>query len=278
MKTIELTAYVADDQQEFWIAELADYDFDTFVQEDDHVKAYGPAASWDDTKRESLQAWLIGQGIETPLEERLFEPADWNRQWEEALQPIAVGPFLIRPTWTETPAAYTQHTLIQIDPKMSFGTGYHESTRLVLRFLPETVKAGDTVLDAGSGTGVLAIATIKLGATAALAFDIDEWAQENAVENFVLNDVADHITFRAGGIEVIPETGFDLVLANINRNVLEAYLSDFANKVRPQGHVILAGLLQTDRSRMLALAEPFGLHLANEATEGEWWSVVLHKA
>jgi len=225
-----------------------------------------------------LQGWLTSQGIDEPLAERLFEPQDWNQQWEDALQPIAVGPFLIRPTWTETPPPYANHTLIQIDPKMSFGTGYHESTRLVLRFLPDLVQAGDTVLDAGSGTGVLAIATIKLGATSALAFDIDAWAQENAVENFVLNDVVDQITFREGGLDVIPESGFDLVLANINRHVLEAYLADFAGKVCPSGHVILAGLLQTDRARMLAQAEPLGLHLANEATEGEWWSVVLRKA
>lgn len=277
MHTIELTAYLTEDLHEFWIAELAELDFDTFVPADDCVKAYGPASSWDATKREILQAWLLDRGIDTPLQERLFEPKDWNQQWENAIQPIAVGSFLIRPTWTETPAAYADHTLIQIDPKMSFGTGYHESTRLVLRFLPRVIQTGDVILDAGSGTGVLAIAAIKLGAASALAFDIDEWAQDNAVENFELNAVQDKISFREGGLEVISEDNFDVILANINRHVLETYLPAFTQKVKQKGHIILAGLLQTDRARMLTQAEPLGLTLVQEATEGEWWSVVLQR-
>jgi len=165
---------------------------------------------------------------------------------------------------------------------MSFGTGYHESTRLVLRFLPGLVggdaSSGERVLDAGTGTGVLAIAALKLGAASAIGFDIDPWAQTNATENALLNGVADRFEVREGSLDAVPETGFDLVLANINRNALLGLMPTFAAKLAPEGRLVLAGLLRTDRDVMLAAVRAAGLAVYDEATENEWWSLIATRA
>lgn len=275
MNTIELKVYVEGDWQEFLIAELGDLDFDVFQQEDAFVNAYISAPRWDDVKREHVENWLRSHGLAVPVEECVIPRRNWNERWEEAIKPIAVGPFLIKPTWAEVPAEHADKSVLEIDPKMSFGTGYHESTRLILRSLPNLVQGGEHVLDAGTGTGILSIAAIKLGAEWAVAFDIDPWAQQNAVENFYLNDVDGQVAFRTGDIERVPETGFDLILANINRSVLVDLLASFADKIKPEGRVVLAGLLKEDRPMMLKVAEVRGFSMVEEATEGPWWSVVL---
>jgi ribosomal protein L11 methyltransferase len=272
--TIELTLYLDESLQEYAVAELSDLDFDTFLQEEGCLKAYVPASQWDGVKREHVERWMAANAPDADLEERVVEPENWNRKWEETIQPIAVGPFLVKPTWAGVPPGDADKILLEIDPKMSFGTGYHESTRLALRFLPETVRAGDVVLDVGTGTGILAIAAVKLGAGSAIAFDIDEWAQENAVENLYLNEVENRITFREGGLEVVPEAGFDLILANIQLNVLLGMAPDFAEKLRPGGRLVLAGLLREQRERMLEGVAAYGFELVREDTEGAWWAGV----
>ena len=275
MDTVELTVYVREDWQDFLIAELGDLDFDAFRQDDVAVRAYIAAARWSDVKREHVENWLRSHGLAVPLEESVIQSQNWNERWEETIAPQAIGPFLVKPTWADVPAAHRDKVLLEIDPKMSFGTGYHASTRLALRFLPDLVRQGDYVLDAGAGTGILAIAAVKLGAAWAVAFDHDPWSQQNAIENIYLNRVAKQIAFRQGAIDDVLEDGFDLILANINRTVLLELLPVFAQKLKPRGHVILAGLLTTDRACMLDAAAAFGFAAVNEASEGEWWSVVL---
>ena len=230
MDTVELTVYVHDVWQDFLIAELSDLDFGVFQQEEDNVKAYIDADQWTAAKRKHVEQWMEAHSLAGVVAERVIPSQNWNARWEESIQPLAIGPFLIKPTWAEMPAAHQDKILVEIDPKMSFGTGYHASTRLVLRFLPSLVKEGDVLLDAGSGTGILAIAAIKLGAAQAIAFDHDPWSQRNAQENLALNKVDDQVTFREGTIETVPEVGFDLILANINRNVLLDLLPVFARK------------------------------------------------
>ncbi len=278
MDTIELCFYLPDDWHELLIAELSDLDFDAFLQEDGALKAYTPAARWDGPKREAVALWLHARGLDAGFEENVVEATNWNRQWEETIQPMPVGRFLIRPTWALTPPEYADRLLLEIDPKMSFGTGYHPSTRLALGFLERLVAPGMRVLDAGAGTGILGIAALKLGAASAVGFDIDPWAQENAVENMYLNHVEDRFEMRAGALETVEEEGFDLILANINRNVLLAYLPAFARKLAAGGAVVLAGLLTSDRAQMLEAARRAGLGLADEADEGDWWSCVLRPA
>lgn len=275
MKTVELVLSVPDRYHEFLIAELSDLDFDSFVEDDDRVTAYAPASRWNQVRREAVERWLRGHGLPDQFDERIVADENWNARWEETIQPLAVGRFLIRPTWSATPPEHADKVLLEIDPKMSFGTGYHESTRLALGFIPGLVRGGERVLDAGTGTGVLAIAALKLGAASALGFDIDPWAQTNATENALLNGVADCFEIREGSLDLVTETDFDLVFANINRNVLLELTPVFAERLARDGRLVLAGLLKSDRETMLAVTERAGLAVEAEATEGEWWGVVL---
>ena len=275
MDTVELKVYVREEWQDFLIAELGDLDFVAFRQDAAAVKAYIAARRWNEVKREHVEQWLRSHGLAVPVEESVIQSQNWNERWEETIQPLPIGPFLVKPTWADVPEEQAGRILLEIDPKMSFGTGYHASTRLMLRFLPAFVRRGNSVLDAGTGTGILAIAAIKLGAESAIAFDHDPWAQQNAVENIYLNKVDGRVAFREGTIEVVPEAGFDLVLANINRNVLLDLLPAFAQKVKPGGHIILAGLLTADRDCILSAAAVHRLAAVKEASEDEWWAVVF---
>jgi ribosomal protein L11 methyltransferase len=168
--------------------------------------------------------------------------------------------------------------VLAIDPKMSFGTGYHESTRLILRFLPDLINGGERVLDAGTGTGILSIAAVRLGAGPVIAFDISAWAEENARENIALNDAAARITVRQGTIqEAVSESNFDIILANIERDPLISLLPTFADKLGSGGRIALAGLTEDDEPAMRAAIAEHGFSIEREARENEWWSVVLQR-
>jgi len=273
--TVALTIHIPDALQEFLIAELADLDFETFEQHDRFMVAYIPATRWNDVAREGVERWMARHGLTTPITEEVIADQNWNRKWEETVRPVVVEPFLIRPTWHETPPEHADLILLEIDPKMSFGTGYHESTRLLLRLLPDFVNSGCFVLDAGTGTGILAVAAIKLGASSAIAFDVDPWSQDNAVENFYLNGVADRVEMRSGAIESVDEKEFDVILANINYNVIAGLLPNFAEKLAEDGSLLVSGILSRDRDRLLKAAEQRGLGLRSEREENEWWSGVF---
>jgi ribosomal protein L11 methyltransferase len=275
--TVALTVALPDNFHELLIAELADLGFDAFEREDGAVVAYGPLAAWTGVAREAVEEWLRARGLPEQIEERTMLAVNWNARWEATIRPIPVGRFLIAPTWAEVPEAHADKLLLRIDPKMSFGTGYHESTRLALRFLPALVRGGERVLDAGTGTGILAIAALRLGAAHAVGFDVDPWSAENAAENAALNGIADRFEVREGGIEVVPKTGFDLVLANIHLDVLREIVPLLAEKMTGEGHLVLAGLLTMQREPMLEAIEVAGLALYDEATEGEWWACICRR-
>ena len=275
MDTVELTIPASEPRHEVLIARLEEFGFSGFQTEADQLKAYIPADEWSDGKSQFVASWLQKQGVDGELSERVIEAKNWNEAWEQSVRPVRAGPFWIKPTWAEAPAEADPGDILAIDPKMSFGTGYHESTRLVLRLLPEHVDDGARVLDAGTGTGVLAIAAVRLGAQSVIAFDTDRWAEENATENVALNEVAGRVDVRRGTIDVVPETGFDCILANIERDVLIDLLPACAEKINPGGSIILSGLLDTDRSAILEAAAEQNLHPVDEARENEWWCVVL---
>lgn len=275
VSTVAVKISVPDAHQEILIAELADLDFESFEQHDRHLIAYIPSSRWNDVARETIGLWLAGHGLPTVVEEQVIADQNWNRKWEETIRAVAVPPFLIKPTWCEVPTKHRDLILLEIDPKMSFGTGYHESTRLILRMLPSVVDPGDDVMDAGTGTGILAIAAVKLGAASAIAFDIDPWSQENALENIYINKVENRIDIRRGSIELIDERGFDLVIANINLNVVAGLLPIFVEKLARDGAMIISGVLNRDRSRILQTAERYGVVLQEELTENRWWAGCL---
>ena len=276
MHTIELIIQIPESQHELIVAELDDMGGLGYVQENQVLKAYFDVNQWTPRKREVLADRLNVLNSNATWSESMIPEQDWNEPWEKSVKPVHAGPFLVRPSWFDGDKQDEIEEII-IDPKMSFGTGHHETTRLIMEKLPSYVRENDVVLDAGAGTAILAIAAIKLGASFALAFDIDHWALENGKENISLNKVSDQIELRNGSFNVVPEREFDLVLANINRNVLIQYADDLALKLSAQGHLLLSGVLLRDRGIMEDTFVRRNLILIDEAQEGEWWLGILRK-
>ncbi|MFU8860020.1 MAG: 50S ribosomal protein L11 methyltransferase [Cyclonatronaceae bacterium] len=274
---LELKIIMPEKYQEFLIAELNELDFEGFEQDDNFILAFIPASRLDDTAREHIERLISGFDGAWIESEIVHQPKNWNKEWEGTIKPMTVGNFYIKPTWSMVPVPEGR-IVLEIDPKMSFGTGYHETTRLMLRMLERTDCTDTTVLDAGTGSGILAIAALKMGAKSASGFDIDEWSYHNALENAYLNKVDDRLNVILGTISMIPDSeSFDIVMANINRNILLEISCLLAGKVKKNGYLLLSGLMTADRETILADTNYNRLHLVDELYEGEWISLKFQK-
>jgi ribosomal protein L11 methyltransferase len=206
-----------------------------------------------------------------------LQEENWNEIWEKSIEPIEVGEkFVIKPTWKSYDKK-SDRIVIQIDPKMSFGTGFHETTRLMLKAIEKYMKPGSKVLDVGTGTGILAIASIKLGAREAIGVDIDEWAYVNAIENAQLNDVKECFKIILGSIEDVVDRDFDFILANINRNAVVAMMSSFYDKLKDGGTLITSGYLDFEQGDIEENLRAFEFEIIDVFKEGEWIAVVSKK-
>ena len=271
MDTIELILAIPPSEHDRFLA-LLEKAATGFVQNDAELRAYVPADRWAAVDRKQLEARLAADGHPDALSARPLAAKNWNAVWEDTLSPVRAGPFLICPTSAEVPPDYTGATVLRIDPEMSFGTGHHATTRLALQLLAEALAPGDRVLDMGTGTGVLAIAACRTDATAALGVDTNPDAVRNARENVRKNDVAGCVTVQEGSVEVVPNTRYDLVAANITRRVLLDLLPDLVSHLADGGTLLLSGILQTHRDSVLDAADAHTLHLDAEATENGWWA------
>ncbi|PSQ87854.1 MAG: 50S ribosomal protein L11 methyltransferase [Bacteroidetes bacterium QS_3_64_15] len=271
MDTIELTLAIPPPEHDRFLAQLEEH-ATGFVQGDAALRAYVPADRWAAVNREQLEARLAADGYLDALSVRPLAAKNWNAVWEDTLSPARAGPFLICPTPTDIPPDHTDATVLRIDPEMSFGTGHHATTRLALQLLADVLTPSDRVLDVGTGTGVLAIAACRSGAAAALGVDTNPDAVRNARENAQKNDVADCVTVREGSVEGAPETGYDIVVANITRRVLLELLPDLLSHLTTDGTLLLSGVLQPQGDSVLDAKEGHSLHLDAEATEDGWWA------
>ena len=209
------------------------------------------------------------------VEENILEEKNWNKEWEESINIIEVSDnLIIRPSFREYNPKPGQ-LVITIDPKMSFGTGEHPTTKLMLNFIEKYVKPGMKVLDVGSGTGVLAIAAVKLGAGFAIAIDNDEWCLDNGKENSKLNSVSDKVETRLGIVHDIPEKKFDLILANIQKNVLLEISGELTKRISKNGILILSGLLESDEEDIKRQYQNSYLKMIDKNQLSEWISVVF---
>jgi len=211
------------------------------------------------------------------IEENIYENKNWNEEWEQSINIIEVSDkIVIKPTFRNYIAKPGQIVLI-IDPKMSFGTGEHQTTKLVLMLLERYISPGARVLDVGSGSGILAIASLKLGAQHATAIDIDDWCYNNAIENFKLNNVDDAIDVIQGEITDIKESDFDLILANIQKNILLDIAPEIYSRLKPGGIIILSGLLDYDEADIQTDFSALGLSFLETKTMDSWIAIVFQK-
>lgn len=207
--------------------------------------------------------------------EKVLENKNWNEEWEKSREVIIVSDrIVIKPSFKEYSSKPNQ-IVITIDPKMSFGTGEHQTTKMSLLFLEKYVKKEMRILDVGTGTAVLAIISAKLGASNIIAIDNDECCCENSIENCEVNSVQGKVDVRLCEIKDVSENNFNLVVANIQKDILLQIKNEICKRVMPNGIVILSGLLVTDRVQILHDYEELNFKLIDSSISEEWLSLVF---
>jgi len=229
--------------------------------------------------RERLADWLP-EGTPLEVEWRWQENQDWAAEWKRGLGPrLVTDRIVVKPTWTEWDATPGQ-VVIDVDPQMAFGTGEHATTRGCLRLLDGMVRPGDRALDVGSGSGILAIAAVRLGAGEAVAVEYDPDANLNARENFERNGVDSFVRLIEAMADdaLLEELGrFDLVLANILSGVIRPLLPAMRRALggSAEGRLIVSGILHSESPDVVRDAEAAGFRVERVDEEEEWWSALL---
>lgn len=261
---------------EILIAELGELGFESFVEEADCVLAYISKA---DFKEEELKEMQINQieELEISLEIVEIPKENWNKKWEDSFQPVEVDDFcVVRAPFHQLDKTF-EHEII-IEPKMSFGTGHHATTQLMLKALQDKSIKGKKVMDMGSGTGILAILAHQLGATEIHAVDIEEWAYENMQENFERNNCPE-VKAYLGGAELLSQIDqkFDLFLANINKNILLRDMPAYISHLKEGGKLILSGFFPLDAEEMKSALSAYPLEFINQTDLGDWCCLQLRR-
>lgn len=249
---------------------LAEVGFESFVPEEEGMSAYVPQPLYNEESIVTVVAEFPIEGFTITYESEFIEGEDWNAQWEKNyFQPIVLGEDCVIHSTFHTNVPKARYDIL-IDPKMAFGTGYHQTTCHMLRAILASDMTGKSVLDMGCGTALLAILARKHGATDVVAIDIDEFAYENAKENIVLNSTPD-IEVRLGGAEAIKESdSFDFVIANINRNILLMDMVNYVRCMHSGSQIFISGFYIDDMEVLKEEAARHGLRYLDYAENDRW--------
>jgi ribosomal protein L11 methyltransferase len=271
----ELTIQAPEESYEILVAELADLGYESFIEQENSLQAYILSENFDENAIKDLVNSYKEQ-FTIAYSSQNLQKTNWNKEWEKNYEPVEIANKVrIRAIFHEPKPEFQYEILIT--PKMSFGTGHHETTSLMIENQMLIEHQGKSVLDAGCGTGVLAIMAHFLGASAIEAFDIDEWAVENTQENIVLNDCGYISVFQGTMEQIASNKEYDIILANINRNILLADIPLYARNLCKDGFLLLSGFYEADAKDILAAAEKVGLHLFSQKTKNNWVSLVCQK-
>lgn len=265
MSHIAITIPAPAELKDILVAQLADTGYEGFEETADSLVAYIPEQLYD----EGILLGIIGShGLDYTKEH--IAQANWNAVWESNFQPVLVGRFCgIRAGFHAPLEGRVQHEIV-ITPKMSFGTGHHATTYSVITLMEEIDFTGRKVFDFGTGTGILAILADKLGAARTDGIDNDTWAVENALENTANNEARAVRIWQADSLEAVEDAGYDVVLANINRNILLANMGHMKRILKNHGLLILSGILQEDESVIVQAAAAAGLRPERKAEREHW--------
>ncbi|MBC6489369.1 50S ribosomal protein L11 methyltransferase [Flavihumibacter stibioxidans] len=266
----QVTITVSDNNvRDILIALLSDAGYEGFVEERSVLKAFIPAGQFDITSLEDLLG-PFGLAYETET----IEQRNWNAEWEAGFQPVIVDDFCAIRADFHQPAVGVMYD-INITPKMSFGTGHHATTWLMVQTMRRISFEEKKVLDFGTGTGILAILAEKMGASEILAIDNDSWSIENAAENITRNQCRRIKLLQADTIQV--QEQFDIILANINKHVVLSQLHVMLEHCKPGGLIVVSGLLQSDANDLKAAIEAHPLTLVDMQQHNSWlcWKMIV---
>ena len=258
---------------EILMAELAEVGFDSFEDTPTGIKAYIPKDSWNE---QILQDIYLLSNPEFTISYQIteIEQVNWNEEWEKNFSPIVVEDLCtVRANFHPVPN--TRYDIV-ITPKMSFGTGHHETTYMMLQQLLPLSLEGAKVLDMGCGTGILAIMAALRGAHDITAIDIDPWCVENATENVQQNNCS-FITIKEGDVSLIAGEQYNLILANINRNILLSDIPAYTQALFPEGLLLVSGFYEEDLPAIKEKCQEVGLTYLSHIERNRWVSAKFQR-
>lgn len=278
MDYIQLTCKIQSENPELasevLTQELADLGFESFEETADGLLAYIQAKDYTPALSDLLPADILGLGT-VAYSRTTIKDKNWNEEWERNFQPIVIANkcFVRAPFHAKMEGIPYE---IVIEPKMAFGTGHHETTSLMIEQMLSLDFADKQVLDMGCGTGILAIMASMLKAGSILAIDIDEWSYINTKENCEKNSIA-NVTPMLGDIDLIPNRQFDIILANINRNILLNQIPSYATSLPSGGQLLMSGIYRTDFPVIQQACESVGFEHVSLVEKNNWIGVLFRK-
>ncbi|MFN5148229.1 MAG: 50S ribosomal protein L11 methyltransferase [Flavobacteriia bacterium] len=258
-------------------AELAEAGYESFVETEDGILAYAPVSAINiDNPTNNTFLEKEHPEVNANIEFKIIPQQNWNAVWEADFQPVIVEQYLsiIAPFHDKKEHS---NMIVELLPKMSFGTGHHQTTWMMAKALFELEQIPAQVLDMGTGTGVLAIIAEKLGAKHVVAVDIEDWSVENTLENAERNECL-CIEALCGDIDILHGRTFGLILANINKNVLKAHMQNYSWMLEKNGILLLSGFFDTDVDELVTFAEQFGLTKMRVLNKDNWAAIELQKS
>jgi len=276
MHTIELKVKLIpkDPWSDIFIAKLSDHGFDSFVDTDEGIIAYCKDSLDINDIISDLES-KFKNNVSIELKKKLIPHQNWNAQWESNFQPVYIEEYatIVAPFHKEVK---TKGIVLSIEPKMSFGTGHHQTTWMMIKSLFEIGDIPNEVLDMGTGTGVLAILSEKLGANEVIAIDIDDTSIINLKENLIRNN-CQKIEPVYGDIDKVLGSKFGLILANINKNILKSHMNVYADALIRKGKLLLSGFLSSDVDEIIEFIKSFNLDKVRVLRKDEWACIELIK-
>ena len=253
---------------------LGEIGFDSFMDTDDGFDAYCQEPLLNEEELNDIMQMEQFANVKL-IKKELIPDQDWNATWEASYEPVIINEFCrIRAPFHKVEGSY-KYDLI-IEPKMSFGTAHHETTSQIIELMLQSDFTGQNLLDMGSGTGVLAILAKKLGSATTVAIDNDEWAYRNALDNIRLND-ENEIIVELGDASSLNDRQFDVILANINRNILLRDMKEYVKCLVDGGKIFFSGFYEEDLVLIKKEAERLGLTYSNHVTKNNWTAAVFVK-